>query len=215
MTYSHMTDSHVEGEVIMPKNTFLNLSKEKQDKIINAAIEELKIRNYKEITIDNIVLKSSISKGSFYQYFINKDDLYKYIFSIYGEMKKEVLELLEIEPTEIELKSYLCKVVIHGQNFEEELDDNHMLKHKFFNECSQELKKELMADVIPKGIELVKNILEKYRKYGKIREKVNIDIAAYLIVMSVVSLDEYPYLRNNNIEKTIEEMFDVIVNGIV
>jgi len=202
-------------EIKMPKNTFLNLPKEKQDKIINVAIEELKICNYKEITIDNIVMKAGISKGSFYQYFTNKDDLYKHIFSIYGEMKKEVLELIEIEPTEMELKSYLCKIVIHGQNFEDELDDDHMLKHKFFNECSQELKKELMSEVIPKGIKLVKNILEKYKAYGKIREKANLDIGAYLIVMSVVNLEEYPYLDNEDITETIETMFDVIVNGIV
>jgi AcrR family transcriptional regulator len=64
----------------MPKQTFLKLSKEKQDRILNAAIEEFGKRNVQEANLANIVSAAGISRGSLYQYFENKEDMYIYIF---------------------------------------------------------------------------------------------------------------------------------------
>ncbi|WGX75248.1 TetR/AcrR family transcriptional regulator [Paraclostridium bifermentans] len=59
--------------------TFENLSEEKRLRIINSAIEEFANKGYRRATVDNIVLKAGISKGSIFQYFQNKERLYIYI----------------------------------------------------------------------------------------------------------------------------------------
>ena len=59
--------------------TFENLSEEKKLRIINSAIEEFANKGYKRATVDNIVSKAGISKGSIFQYFKNKERLYLYI----------------------------------------------------------------------------------------------------------------------------------------
>ena len=65
----------------MPKDTFLNLSEYKKNKIINAAKKEFARVPIEEASIKNIVEEAEIARGSFYQYFESKEDLLKYILN--------------------------------------------------------------------------------------------------------------------------------------
>lgn len=78
----------------MPQQTFFNLDSLKQEKILNVAMEEFAFNSFEKVTIDNIVKKAGISKGSFYQYFLNKEDVYQYLFKILGREKLKALEML-------------------------------------------------------------------------------------------------------------------------
>ncbi|MFP3155126.1 TetR/AcrR family transcriptional regulator [Lachnospiraceae bacterium ZAX-1] len=65
---------------MMPTQTFFNLPEDKQQRILIAATEEFGKRNVREANLSNIIKDSGISRGSLYQYFLNKDDLYIYVF---------------------------------------------------------------------------------------------------------------------------------------
>ena len=75
----------------MPTDTFFNLSVEKRDKILDAAFTEFSTYTYEQSSIANIIKKAGIPRGSFYQYFEDKKDLYKYILEIIGQQKYEML----------------------------------------------------------------------------------------------------------------------------
>ncbi|MGX7196800.1 TetR/AcrR family transcriptional regulator [Enterococcus olivae] len=64
----------------MPTETFFNLPKEKQQRILLAAKKEFSRAALKEASIANVVKDAEIPRGSFYQYFENKEDLYYYYF---------------------------------------------------------------------------------------------------------------------------------------
>ena len=66
----------------MPKQTFLNLPEEKRDIIINVAIDEFLEFGLENASTNRIVANSGISKGSFYQYFEDKQDVFMYLLSI-------------------------------------------------------------------------------------------------------------------------------------
>ena len=63
----------------MPKETFLKLSKEKQQKVINSAKKEFARVPIENVSIKNIVEEADIARGSFYQYFESKDDLVEFL----------------------------------------------------------------------------------------------------------------------------------------
>ncbi|MBE9063411.1 TetR/AcrR family transcriptional regulator [cf. Phormidesmis sp. LEGE 11477] len=63
----------------MPKPTFFNLSEKKRQKITDLAISEFASADYDNASISNIVKQAKIAKGSFYQYFEDKKDLYLYL----------------------------------------------------------------------------------------------------------------------------------------
>lgn len=70
----------------MPKQTFLKLSIEKKNKVINAAKKEFARVPFEETSIKNIVEDAGIARGSFYQYFESKEDLL--IFLIKNHVEK-------------------------------------------------------------------------------------------------------------------------------
>lgn len=74
-------------EDIMPQETFFNLPDNKRNLIISAAMHEFSKNNYKTASINKICKKANIPKGSFYQYFTDKLDLYVYIMSFAIEKK--------------------------------------------------------------------------------------------------------------------------------
>ena len=59
----------------MPKKVFNELEKEKQDRIIEAAIKEFAEYGYENGSTNRIVKECGISKGSLFKYFENKEDI--------------------------------------------------------------------------------------------------------------------------------------------
>lgn len=73
----------------MPYQTFFNLPDEKRQRIMDAVWEEFTTVSYMEASINRIIQKAEISRGSFYQYFSGKSDLFSYVLSsIYESCKK-------------------------------------------------------------------------------------------------------------------------------
>ena len=75
----------------MPKPTFSNLPKDKQTRIVNAAINEFSSVTFDAASVNRIVRGAKIAKGSFYQYFENMVDLYEYAVITIGTQRKEAL----------------------------------------------------------------------------------------------------------------------------
>ena len=82
----------------MPTNTFFNLPAEKKHKILKAANKEFARVPLEQASIKNIVEDAEIARGSFYQYFENKQDLFEYIMtSKTGDMEKNLIVMIEQE----------------------------------------------------------------------------------------------------------------------
>jgi AcrR family transcriptional regulator len=62
----------------MPKETFFNLDEEKKERIMRAAISEFCVHGFEKGNIGNAAKNAGVSKGSMYQYFENKKELFLY-----------------------------------------------------------------------------------------------------------------------------------------
>lgn len=71
----------------MPKQTFFNLPDEKRTQIMDAAINEFAEYGLENSSTNRIVANSGISKGSFYQYFEDKQDVFNHIMTMLAEEK--------------------------------------------------------------------------------------------------------------------------------
>lgn len=76
----------------MPKQTFFNLPTEKKERLLQAAYQEFSSVSLEEASINSIIHHSEISRGSFYQYFEDKEDLYFYCLYLLKEGLKEEVE---------------------------------------------------------------------------------------------------------------------------
>ena len=102
----------------MPKATFFNLQDEKRKLILDLAIEEFAQHDYKNASISNLVTRAGIAKGSFYQYFEDKRDLYLYLIQIAGEEKKRFLEQKTPPNPGMYLFDFLKWAMSEGARFE-------------------------------------------------------------------------------------------------
>ena len=83
------------------KPTFDNISKEKRERIINAATMEFAMKGFENGNINSIAKKAEVSVGSLYKYFENKQDLFLTIinYSI-ANMEDMLNEIIPENPNE-------------------------------------------------------------------------------------------------------------------
>lgn len=80
----------------MPTSTFYNLPDEKRMKILRAAVGEFSRKPYGEVSINRVIQAAEIPRGSFYQYFADKTDLFRCVLRHYGEgLENMILESLD------------------------------------------------------------------------------------------------------------------------
>lgn len=76
----------------MPSNTFLNLPEDKQTRLMDAASREFSAKPYNEASINKIIQEAGTPRGSFYMYFQDKEELFRYLVHGYVEQLLMVLE---------------------------------------------------------------------------------------------------------------------------
>ena len=136
----------------MPKETFLKLSEEKKQKVLNAAKREFARVPIEQVSIKNIVEDAEIARGSFYQYFESKEDLLAYILKenadeIDTKIKNKIYETKgNIFDAYIELYDLMVKKIV--ENTEQEF-----FKQIFINlRLSDESLFTLIKSVKPQNI---------------------------------------------------------------
>ena len=72
----------------MPTSTFFALPEERRVRLVREAITEFSERPYAEASLSQIAQRSRIAKGSFYQYFADKLDLYRWLVSEEAAQRK-------------------------------------------------------------------------------------------------------------------------------
>lgn len=94
----------------MPKETFYRLPDEKRERIMAAAEREFLENSFEAASINRIIKEAAISRGSFYQYFEDKKDIFLYIVSTH---KNEAFGFVEsfIKDSDGDVFSFMRKAI--------------------------------------------------------------------------------------------------------
>lgn len=80
----------------MPTTTFFNLPPPKKERFLRAAVTEFAQKPFNEVSINRIIQAAEVSRGSFYQYFTDKTDLFHYILGRFGQqLEKSIFSSLD------------------------------------------------------------------------------------------------------------------------
>lgn len=152
----------------MPTSTFFNLPEDKKNKMLKAANKEFERVPIEQVSIKNIVESAEIARGSFYQYFEDKEDLFQYIMSAkMGNMQNKLIEMIEHENGNIinifiNMYEYLIKIVKIKKN------------NKFFKQIFENVKTSDNLMFIKKE-EINKNLEQTlYNLYDRNKDILNI-----------------------------------------
>ena len=174
----------------MPKKTFLNLSKEKQNIIIEASLKEFKRVLLKDASINKIIKDAQISRGSFYNYFNDINDIYFYSLNEYkGKLISLIKEIL------IKNNGELIKTTIE-------------IYDEIINYSNKEENKNL-----------VKNIFLNFNYQNEVRTKIykyNIDNKyEFLEVISLIDKKKLNIRNDEEIFYIIDIIIVIIIQGII
>lgn len=213
----------------MPKNTFFNLPEEKRELILNLAIEEFAEKDYKNASISNLVARAGIAKGSFYQYFEDKRDLYLYLIQLAGEEKKRFLEQKSPPDPNMNLFDFLRWSIHEGAQFE------------FSNPLLAKVAARALFSDRPLGdspFEQLQTMVKAYyqglvqlgKAQGVIREDLDDDMVAFLLSTIFNNFGKYILDRNqidaNELEQgafdyrsiqmkdQTNQLIDILQNGL-
>ncbi|QED48015.1 TetR/AcrR family transcriptional regulator [Cytobacillus dafuensis] len=113
----------------MPKITFYNLPEDKKETLIHAVMKEFSRVPLYEASITNIIKSANIPRGSFYQYFENKEDAFFFLLNaVVKENKTSFLFMLKKNNGDLfETMIEFFQLIIRE-------DENiHFLKNTFLN----------------------------------------------------------------------------------
>lgn len=152
----------------MPTNTFFNLPEEKKNKILKAANKEFARVPLEQVSIKNIVEDAEIARGSFYQYFEDKEDLFDYMMDLkIGDIENKLNRLIEKENGNIinicvSLYDHLIQV------------GNLRKNNKFFRKIFENIKTSDNLMFIKKENRNIKLEQKLYDLYDKNKEILNV-----------------------------------------
>ena len=77
----------------MPSDTFFHLPAEKRERLLAAARGEFARAAYEDASINRIIRQAGIPRGSFYMYFTDKEELFRYLLHLWvGVGLEQVVE---------------------------------------------------------------------------------------------------------------------------
>ena len=75
----------------MPSSTFFNLQPEKRERLLAAAREGFARASFDQVSINRMIRRAGIPRGSFYMYFTGKEELFSYLMEEYRRQAEEQL----------------------------------------------------------------------------------------------------------------------------
>jgi TetR/AcrR family transcriptional regulator len=181
---------------------FLNLDKEKQDRIINAAIKEFSQKGYDNASTNEIVKEAGISKGLLFHYFQNKKLLYLFLYERMLQIFLDrMLERINWDEKDIFIR-YRQIAILKFELFQIYPDMFNFIK-AIYSEASPNVK----MDLNHKGKELFESSFNKLFSdidYSKFKKGIDIQKAISVINWT---LEGFAYQQQ---EKALSLSFDQI-----
>jgi len=209
----------------MPKDTFYNLPDEKKDRIEKVAIDEFSSKGYDQATISAIVKKARIAKGSFYQYFDNKEDLFKHIMDLIGREKIEFMSPILKNPEKHDFLTLIKEVYLSAVKFGANRPKLLFIASELNNNKSHPAYKDFVEEGKKKAIEIYSNLIELAINRGELREDIDVHFLAFTISSMGYNLNEYyfDFINKENLDyedyshkiiDLVDKQIDILEKGI-
>ena len=155
----------------MPTDKFKRLKQDKKDYILRAASREFAMRDYNEISISKIADEASISRGSFYLYFKDKEDVFCSVIDAHKDRIRNDLLNIYTHATDtsdviMQVFDYFSHLSSFEQSLFEKISGNmttnvqELFANSFIN-FDVEVKKRLRDTVIQMGYKVDESMEER------------------------------------------------------
>lgn len=199
------------------------IKRDPKSDILEAAVKEFAKNYYDSASINNIIKASKTSKGTFYHYFNNKEDLY---FQVIEKIVQEKLKFLNRrmneefkESREISLFDSNFKMITKiAMEFAAEQPLYYELGLKMLGEPNANILETIISKYGNQSEQFVSAMVEKMYERGQIKKSLSKELVVKLISYTISNYTTFiPMQDINNFNKMAEyldQIYEILENGI-
>jgi len=198
----------------LPKETFYNLADDKKRRIFYAAVCEFSSKRFSEASINSIVKAALIPRGSFYQYFNNKEDIYLYMLNEIGKEKLSVMGHTMQSCKDADFFNTFVYMFEAALKWSKTKPDYYRIGILMLTDDSDFISK--LRDLSEQGFQMFKDLVVRDQNKGLIKKDIDPAIVIDLIYSANLYLSKA--LQNDLSEpellKRLHQMLTIIKHGI-
>lgn len=203
----------------MPKDTFYNLPKDKQDRILNVAVKEFSNNGYQNSSIQTIADEAGVSKGSMYQYFESKKELFFYIIEMACSTKVKILTELITDNHYLRFFELIEKILLSSIKYAQEYPELYQFYQNVQQGLSLDIKRELDERISILGQMQNRILLKEALEKGEIRNDISLDLANFIVFNQIKNFGDYllnsrALKSEDEFKKYVYQFIEIMKNGL-
>ena len=164
-----------------PSSTFRNLPPDKQERILDEALSEFAAVGYARASVNRLVARLDIAKGSIFQYFRDKPGLFSQVFDFAVERVKNHLRGVREATRGQDVFSRLEKSLLSGLEL---IDQNPRLFQLYLRvvfEGDVPFRGRLLASIRIFSHDYIMDLLQDGVAAGDLRPDLDLELAAFVV----------------------------------
>lgn len=174
----------------MPKATFFNLPDDKRARFTSAALDEFALHDYRTASLSRIVNTVGIAKGSVYQYFEGKQELYLYVVTLAAETKFGFIDRSLPEGIDDFFERFKL-TVYHGARFDFSQPRLGSILYNATYEPSGPETLAVSAQLKAASFDYLRGLVEAGIQQGDLRDDLDVEFTVFALYQLAASLREY------------------------
>jgi len=164
-----------------PSNTFDNLPGEKRQRVLDESLQEFAEHGYHQASINRIVGRLGIAKGSVFQYFGSKEGLFQHLFKSALDQIKAPLRAIRDADTDEDFSARLRRVFTTSAAFARSHKLIWRLYRRLVHQEDFPLRATLLAEVRAEALTYFRELVENAQARGEVRADLNPLAASFVI----------------------------------
>lgn len=183
---------------------FYSLDPEKQERIINAAVDEFVRNGYEKASTNEIVKQANISKGSLFKYFKSKKELYLFLYEHAIKVIDQIYDEMDWQETDFFERLRLIGAIKFN------IIKRFPQAFHFIYSFAQEQAIEVRSEIELKGKQIIEEGLGKlYANIdrSKFRDDIDVDKAVQIMKWTLFSYAEEQKKKGMTMDELGQETF--------
>jgi AcrR family transcriptional regulator len=163
------------------RDTYKKLEADKQQKVLDAAIEEFACHGFRQASMNRMVQKINIAKGSLFQYFGNKDGLFQFIFDHAVGLVRQSLRQVKQETAEADFFERIRRSLLAGIRFIDRHPRVYQIYLKMIFQEDFPLRTQFLQQVHLFSAEYLRPLVETGVERGDLRQDIDLDMTVFML----------------------------------
>lgn len=164
-----------------PQEIFNKLENSKQTRILQTAIDEFADHGFKEASVNRMVQRLGIAKGSIFQYFGNKQGLFQYIFDHAVNLVRHSLRKVKHDTQNSDFFERVGQSLLAGIGFIEAHPRVYRIYLKMIFQEDFPLRTQFLQQVHLFSAEYLRPLVEKGIERGELRPDLDVDMTVFFL----------------------------------